>query len=56
MNRPAVELYGLLTDPWELNNLAGQKTYNRRIKTMRKALDSWMKQQGDKGALMDVAF
>lgn len=56
VNRPAVELYDLLTDPWELNNLAGQKTYNRRIKTMRKALDSWMKQQGDKGALMDVAF
>ena len=47
--RPAEELYDLETDPYELNNLAGQAQFNNVETQLRRALDRWMKQQGDKG-------
>ncbi len=54
LTRPAIELYDLQEDPWELNNIAGNPEHESRIKTMRAALEAWMTQQGDRGARMDT--
>lgn len=55
-NRPAIEFYDTEKDPWELNNLANDPQYKDRIEKMKSELEKWMKQQGDKGAEMDVRF
>lgn len=52
-HRPAVELYDLVKDPYELNNLAGKAEYKSLIKKYEGQLTAWMKEQGDKGAAMD---
>ena len=56
VKRPAIEFYDLKKDPWEMTNLAQQKKYAKRISVMKKELEKWMTQQGDKGVLMDVEF
>ena len=48
-HRPAAELYDLEADPYELNNLAGQPELAEVLGELRRQLDRWMKQQGDKG-------
>jgi uncharacterized sulfatase len=53
VNRPAIELYDLQTDWWEMNNLAGRPEHAERINLMRAELEKWMIQQGDKGVLLD---
>jgi hypothetical protein len=45
--RPAEELYELGADPHEQRNLAGDAAHADRIKTMRAALDGWLREQGD---------
>lgn len=52
--RPAIELYDLEVDPWELNNIAEQPQYAEKIVIMRTELERWMSQQGDRGVTMDV--
>jgi uncharacterized sulfatase len=47
--RPAVELYDLRTDPWELTNVAADPGNAGTINRLRAQLDAWMKQQGDQG-------
>ncbi len=47
--RPAIELYDLQADPWELSNLANKPEHAATIATLRGKLDDWMKQQGDLG-------
>lgn len=54
VKRPAIEFYDMKKDPWELNNLAKDKKYARRIAIMQNELEKWMLQQGDTGAEMDV--
>ncbi len=54
--RPAVEFYNIMQDPYELNNLAGEKAYRSVARKMERKLGAWMKQQGDNGAAMDRAF
>jgi uncharacterized sulfatase len=54
IQRPAVEFYDMVQDPWELNNLADQQQYKKRIAEMEKELRKWMLQQGDPGAAIDV--
>ncbi len=54
LTRPAIELYDLQEDPWELNNIAELPEHADRISTMREALEAWMQQQGDRGSLMDT--
>jgi len=56
VRRPAVEFYDVLNDPWEMNNLAGDKKYKARIAKMQEALFKWMEEQGDTGAYMDKPF
>jgi len=45
--RPAEELYNLTADPHEQNNLAAAPEHAARIAALRKALDNWMREQGD---------
>ena len=53
-NRPRLEFYDLEKDPWELNNLASQPRYAKRIRAMQNELELWMKEQGDRGVEMDL--
>ncbi len=48
-HRPAEELYDLTADPYELKNLAGDPACREIKARLRKQLDAWMAQQGDKG-------
>ncbi|MCK4958811.1 MAG: sulfatase-like hydrolase/transferase [Planctomycetes bacterium] len=47
--RQPEELYDLEKDPWELNNLALDKSYKNQMKEMQAALAEWIEQSGDKG-------
>jgi N-sulfoglucosamine sulfohydrolase len=54
--RPAVEFYDIRKDPWELNNLADDPAYATTIETLTHELHSWMRQQGDEGAVIDKVY
>ena len=47
--RPKEELYDVNADPHEINNLAGNPKYAKKLNEMRRRLDQWMKKTGDKG-------
>ena len=49
MHRPAEELYDIVKDPYELNNLADDRAHAKIKADLSKRLDAWMVQQGDKG-------
>jgi arylsulfatase A-like enzyme len=51
--RPVEEFYDLETDPYEEHNLAGDSKHASRIKTMRKELEQWMRDQGDQRKTYD---
>ena len=53
-HRPAVELYDLESDPFELNNLAGNAELRDVRERLDKELDAWMKQQGDEGMATEL--
>jgi N-sulfoglucosamine sulfohydrolase len=44
---PAEQLYDLLHDPNEANNLAGEPTLEGVLEDMRARLDSWMRETED---------
>jgi len=54
VTRPAVELYDLQSDPWELTNIASVSEHKDTILRLRKQLEAWMKQQGDEGAATEL--
>lgn len=56
VHRPAVEFYDMQEDPFEMDNLAGQKKYRKKIATLTAELYRWMEQQNDTGAAMDAEF
>lgn len=47
--RPGEELYDVRKDPFQQHNLAADPASARTLKKMRKLLDKWMEDQGDKG-------
>ncbi len=47
--RPAVELYDVVVDPYEMNNLADDPQYAQVVAEMKKTLQDWMAAQGDLG-------
>ncbi len=47
--RPAVELYDVVADPLEMNNLAEQPEQAKTVAALRRQLATWMESQGDKG-------
>lgn len=52
--RPPVELYNVLNDPYEMNNLAGDSAYARTIDHLSTVLDAWMEEQGDEGRATEL--
>jgi hypothetical protein len=49
--KPEEELYDLEKDPFELVNLAGQPDMAPELERMRKAMDAWIADVGDLGAI-----
>jgi arylsulfatase A-like enzyme len=49
--KPAHELYDLQNDPHEVNNLASSPDHQQILKRMNAALNAWMKQTSDLGAI-----
>ena len=47
--RPGEELYDLESDPFEMKNLAVDSNFGTVKSRLQRELDTWMKQQGDKG-------
>ncbi len=47
--RPPEELYDVNADPFEINNLANNPQYAKKLKEMRRRLNQWMKKTDDKG-------
>ena len=47
--KPPEELYDLLKDPHELNNLAGKVEFAKELESHRKILSDWTEMTGDKG-------
>tara|TARA_Y100000992_G_scaffold302420_1_gene276493 strand:+ start:1058 stop:2563 length:1506 start_codon:yes stop_codon:yes gene_type:complete len=50
-DRTAEELYDLQSDPNETVNLASDKNHTEELIVMRAALDGWIEETGDKGAI-----
>jgi len=48
-HRPAEELYDVVNDPHELNNLADDPAHRELMDSLRGKLQAWMKRQGDRG-------
>lgn len=49
--KPVEELYDLRVDPHEINNLAASPKHRKTLAKMRAALERWMKETNDQGAL-----
>jgi hypothetical protein len=47
--KPVEELYDIQKDPYEINNLADSQQHQKTLKKMRKILEKWIKDTGDKG-------
>jgi len=55
-HRPAEELYDIVNDPYELKNLADDPANRPLIDSLRKRLEAWMQQQGDKGLETELSY
>jgi len=47
------ELYDTETDPWEVNNLAGDPAYGPQLSVLRQAVDAWIDEVGDLGMISE---
>ncbi len=47
--RPQEELYDLRNDPQEIRNLAGDPSHQTTLNELRKRLDRWIEETGDRG-------
>lgn len=52
--RPAEELYDTEADPWEVNNLADDPQHADALARLRAALDEWIDDVGDWGAVPEI--
>lgn len=50
-SKPKEELYDTAADPHEVRNLAGNAEYKAKLEEMRSALDAWIRETGDLGAV-----
>ena len=53
--RPKEELYDVRNDPYEINNLADDPAYAKKLKEMRGRLETWMEETDDKGGWAESA-
>lgn len=53
IHRPEYELYDIVSDPYEMNNLFGKLEYADKVKELKKELKKWMIEQNDSGLNMD---
>jgi len=49
--KPTEELYDITRDPWEVNNLASDPSYQNVLKRMQKELNNWVREIYDPGFL-----
>jgi len=49
--KPTEELYDIIKDPWEVNNLASDPSYQKVLKRMQKELKRWVREIYDPGFL-----
>lgn len=56
ITRPSLEFYDIRKDPYELNNLAADKNYQKLVSQYQSKLKDWMKTQGDEGAAVDHIY
>lgn len=49
--KPTEELYDVVTDPYEVNNLADSPEHRQVLKRMCAALEKWIRESGDLGSL-----
>jgi arylsulfatase A-like enzyme len=54
--KPAEELYDIKADPFEVDNLAGQTKYAKRLARMRRTLDAEIIATGDTGLIPEGMF
>lgn len=54
MHRPAEELYHTASDPYEMTNLIEDADHSQVKATLAEALEGWLKDQQDPGALQDT--
>ena len=47
--KPDEELYDIQKDPYEIHNLADSPKHQETMKQMRKILEKWIRDTGDKG-------
>jgi uncharacterized sulfatase len=52
--RPEEELYDVVKDPHQMNNLASDPAYANVAASMRKKVEQWMLQQGDRGQFTEM--
>ena len=52
-SKPIEELFDLQADPHEVKNLAADPSHQDRLIAMRKLLDGWLAEVGDKGEIME---
>ena len=52
-SKPIEELFDLQADPYEVKNLAADPAHRDRLTAMRKLLDGWLAEVGDKGETME---
>lgn len=53
-NKPEEELFDLQSDPLEMNNLASNPAFSKKLFELRKAHVKWIKKYGDLGALPEM--
>jgi uncharacterized sulfatase len=46
-------LFDVQADPYEVKNLAAEPAHQDRLIAMRKLLDDWVAEVGDKGEIME---
>lgn len=54
--KPVEELFDLESDPWELNNLAGDPLHSNRLKLMRTEMKRWILDHRDIGFLPESDY
>lgn len=55
LKRPEYELYDIVSDPFEQENIIEQPQYQKELKTLKSQLTAWMRQQGDQGIESELA-